>query len=158
MRPIDADNHFEWIPIIREISRGYEEDGYPEGMTIIVSEMPEEGEDVLISDRRGWVEINRFLSDDDGLYLDDGYDLDMVNAWAPLPESYRADEAPTLEIKAERHGHWVIQFPYGHKFKCSECGHISWCRTSYCGNCGATMDEGWQVDLGDQKGRDNTDD
>lgn len=91
MRLIDTDNHFEWIPIIHQTSRGYEEDGYPEGMTIIVSEMPEEGEDVLISDRRGWVEINQFLSDDDGIYLDNG-DLDMVTAWAPLPEPYAVDE------------------------------------------------------------------
>lgn len=60
------------------------------------------------------------------------------------------DEAPTVEIKAINHGYWLISFPYGpdneHNFKCSECGHVQWCMSNYCGNCGATMDEGWQVD------------
>lgn len=72
------------------------------------------------------------------------------------------DEAPTVEIKAINHGYWLISFPYGpeheHNFKCSECGHVQWCVSNYCGNCGATMDEGWLVDTGDQNRRDNTDD
>lgn len=60
------------------------------------------------------------------------------------------DEAPTVEIKAVTHGYWIIKFPLGidgeHNYQCSECGYVQWTRSNYCSHCGATMDEGWQVD------------
>lgn len=79
---------FGWRLLVWGVSKGLEEDGYPEGTQIIDSMLPEEGEEVLISDFRGFMYISSFLFDDDGVYLDNGIDVNNVRAWSYLPEPY----------------------------------------------------------------------
>lgn len=110
------------------------------------------------------IDANKFLKDN-GFLFEGKSLLEKRNALAtPILLSEfldMIDDAPTVEIKAVTHGYWIIKFPLGidgeHNYQCSECGYVQWTRSKYCSHCGATMDEGWQVDLGDQNRRDNTD-
>ena len=45
-------------------------------------------------------------------------------------------KAPTVEPK---HGHWIKIAESG--YECSACHEIQCCTSSYCGECGARMDE-----------------
>lgn len=42
---------------------------------------------------------------------------------------------------AIRHGRWIEADDDGVMHKCSVCGEWSCCRSPYCGECGAKMDE-----------------
>lgn len=42
---------------------------------------------------------------------------------------------------AERHGHWVDVNSDGSLWKCSVCGETQCCKSNYCGDCGAKIDE-----------------
>ena len=48
-------------------------------------------------------------------------------------------QMPTVDAVPVRHGHW-IEDPDDWECQCSECGHLSSCRTVYCSACGARMD------------------
>lgn len=45
---------------------------------------------------------------------------------------------PAIDAVPVRHGHW-IEDPDDWEYQCSECRHLSSCRTIYCSACGARM-------------------
>ncbi len=53
--------------------------------------LPEDGEEVLVSCKNGYVDKDTFYSDD-GCYFDSGRELDDVLAWQPLPMAYKEGE------------------------------------------------------------------
>ena len=57
---------------------------------------------------------------------------DFNEAW------YAVDHAPTVDAVQVRYGHW-IEDPDDWECQCSECRHLSSCRTVYCSACGARM-------------------
>ena len=84
-------SEFKWIPLVWIESKGLEEDGFPEGVMMIWSDMPMPGDEILIS-ANGFVDADIALEDDEGCYLDSGLDWQDVDAWMPMPQPYRADE------------------------------------------------------------------
>ena len=46
--------------------------------------------------------------------------------------------AKTVDAVPVRYGHW-IEDPDDWEYQCSECRHLSSCRTIYCSACGARM-------------------
>ena len=85
----------KWIPIkwhyITDEER--EESGYPKDWVYYLDcEMPEDGQEILVTTKHGYVEK-------DVCYLDDGYSLDSgwdwiedIVAWMPLPEPWKDGE------------------------------------------------------------------
>lgn len=86
--------YLRWIPVteheITEEER--EKEGYPsEWVVHLDCILPEDGEEILITTKNGYVEKDTAYWDD-GCYLDNGYDwVDDVVAWMPLPEPYKAE-------------------------------------------------------------------
>lgn len=83
-----------WIPVkwhdITDEER--RENNYPKDWAAYIdSEMPCDGERVLITTKGGFVEMDECYSDDGMTFgLDSGYDwIDDVVAWMPLPEPYK---------------------------------------------------------------------
>ena len=52
--------------------------------------LPDDGQEVLITDSMGNVELDTFCSDD-GCYFECNCDADEVIAWMPLPQPYKAE-------------------------------------------------------------------
>ena len=80
-----------WIPIrLRDTT---EDDGIDmeSNPKILDCMLPEDGEEVLVSCKSGYVDKDTFYNDD-GCYFDSGRDLDDVLAWQPLPMGYKAGE------------------------------------------------------------------
>lgn len=87
-----------WIPIkIRPlteeekehyISIGWSEDSLE---FIYNRPLPDDGQEVLITDSMGNVELDTFYSDD-GCYFENNCDADEVIAWMPLPNPYEESE------------------------------------------------------------------
>ena len=83
-----------WIPVkwheITEDERVKEE--YPsEWLVHLDCILPEDGEEILITTKHGYVGKDTAYCDD-GYYLDSGCDwVDDVVAWMPLPEPYKAE-------------------------------------------------------------------
>lgn len=81
-----------WIPIVRrpmdeeETAWALERFGAGAPEAIIVSQLPDDGQEVLVSDRRGVVSVDTYY-DDAGCYFD-GVDIDDVLAWMPMPMPY----------------------------------------------------------------------
>lgn len=48
------------------------------------------------------------------------------------------ENEPPVDAVPVRYGHW-IEDPDGWECQCSECRHLSSCRTVYCSACGARM-------------------
>lgn len=95
LRSLPADRPKDkWIPIkwhtITEEER--EREGYPKEWVIYLDcEMPEDGQEIIVTTKHGYVEK-------DVCYLDDGYSLDSgwdwredIVAWMPVPEKYREE-------------------------------------------------------------------
>lgn len=82
----------KWIPI------KYEETEHLDGAKIKVmrSPMPEDGEDVLITDNDGNVQIEEFCGGRSGYWFEFS-DIEDVKAWMPLPEPYTGDEPDRTE-------------------------------------------------------------
>ena len=74
-------------PLTEEEREHYLELGYDEDdlRDMYDCEMPDDGQEVLITDRYGNVQIDTFIRDD-GCYFDDNCGEDDVIAWMPLPE------------------------------------------------------------------------
>lgn len=51
------------------------------------------------------------------------------------------NDAPTVDAEPVRHGHWKKSQIYPYAVVCSRCGTVFELGTSYCGECGAKMDE-----------------
>lgn len=75
----------EWIPVTHEIDE-------ESGEYTFTCQLPEEGERVIVVDRRGYIDIDEQCYDTDGWYLDGG-DWDDIVAWMPLPEAYGEESA-----------------------------------------------------------------
>lgn len=84
----------EWIPVrfhkITDEER--QENGYPEEWeTMFDCKMPDDGQEVLITTRSGYVMLDTAYDDAVGSFLDSYGDWLDVLAWMPLPEPYRED-------------------------------------------------------------------
>lgn len=85
-----------WIPFTRRPMTEEEEQKYYPNCTFMFDcVLPDEGDEILVSNRR-FVWMDTFCSDIDGCYLDSNGDIDEDMAWMPLPEPY--------EPKTERRG------------------------------------------------------
>lgn len=51
------------------------------------------------------------------------------------------DNAPTIEAAPVNHGRWTDVNGDGSLWRCSICGETQCCKSDYCGDCGARMDE-----------------
>ena len=76
----NAEKVGEWIPVTHEIDE-------ESGEYMFTCQLPEEGERVIVVDRRGYIDIDEQCYDTDGWYLDGG-DWNDIVAWMPLPEPY----------------------------------------------------------------------
>ena len=54
--------------------------------------LPDDGQEVLVTDRYGHVEVDTFYRDD-GCYFENNSDYDDVKAWMSLPEPYKAERS-----------------------------------------------------------------
>ena len=79
----------EWIPIKTRLQTDEEKEAYnSDGELIIVSELPEDGQEVLVS-YNGYVCFDTFYRDSEyGCYFEDA-DIENVDAWMPLPKPYK---------------------------------------------------------------------
>ena len=87
-----------WIPIKTRplteeekehyISLGWSEDSLE---FIYNCPLPDDGQEVLITDSMGNVELDTFYSDD-GCYFENNCDADEVIAWQPLPQPYKEEQ------------------------------------------------------------------
>ncbi len=69
-----------WIPF------EFDEDG------CLVGSLPELDDEILICTKSGEVTLDIWRADEDGYYLESGWDIcDTVVAWMPLPEPYREE-------------------------------------------------------------------
>ena len=92
-----ADNPIEipqWIPIkwhnITDEER--ERESYPkEWVTYLDSEMPEDGQEILVQTKHGDIRWDVCYIED-GFSLDSGWDwVDDIIAWMPLPQPYKEE-------------------------------------------------------------------
>lgn len=81
----NAEKCGEWIPVTHEIDE-------ESGEYMFTCQLPEEGERVIVVDRRGYIDIDEQCYDTDGWYLDGG-DWNDIVAWMPLPELYGEEKA-----------------------------------------------------------------
>lgn len=83
----------KWIPVKFRPLTDEEQEEYPDYCYMADCQMPDDGEEILVSTKSGRVEKDecRF---DDGYYLDSGSDwqTDIV-AWMPLPKPYKPQES-----------------------------------------------------------------
>lgn len=87
----------EWIPMTTRPMTEEEKEDYKEQLeycdsaVIYDCPLPEDGQEVLITVYLDSVQIDTFYNDPvEGCYFD-GYDIEDVKAWMPLPEPYRED-------------------------------------------------------------------
>ena len=83
-----------WIPMTtrpmsEEEQEYYREWSDVEGSMIFDCELPEDGQEVIVS-HGGYVCVDTFCTDD-GCYFE-GVEIDDVEAWMPLPEPYKPQE------------------------------------------------------------------
>lgn len=88
------ENKGEWTPLKTRPMTDEEREHYREwsdieGAMIFDCQLPEDGQEVLIS-YGGYVCVDTFCKDD-GCYFE-GVDIDDVEAWMPLPEPYKAEK------------------------------------------------------------------
>lgn len=84
-----------WIPFTCRPMTEEEQKYYPNCTFMFDCVLPDDGEEILVSNRR-FVWMDTFCVDIDGCYLDRGDDIDEDMAWMPLPKPY--------EPKTERRG------------------------------------------------------
>ena len=80
-RPMDEEERREWSEKL-----GYDIE-YSDAV-IFTSQLPDDGQTVLTSNRYGHVCVDTFCNDEDGCYFEDNCDMDGIVAWMPLPEPY----------------------------------------------------------------------
>lgn len=86
----------EWIPIVTRPMTEEEKEEYhgeydPNDMTMYDCQMPEDGQEVLVTTRYGDVDTDTFYHDD-GWYFENFCDDGDVLAWQPKPEPYKKGE------------------------------------------------------------------
>ena len=87
----------KWIALVARPMTNEEREYYSEQLdycdgdaAIYNCPLPEEGQEVLITTCTGGVLIDTFFNDYDGCGFE-GYDIEDVKAWMPLPEPYKAE-------------------------------------------------------------------
>lgn len=80
-----------WIPFTRRPITEEEQKDYPNCTFMFDCVLPNDGEEILVSNRR-FVWMDTFCSDIDGCYLDGGDDIDEDMAWMPLPKPYKGGD------------------------------------------------------------------
>lgn len=84
-RPMDEEERVEWSERL-----GYDIEG--EEAVIYVSQLPDDGEEVLTCGKYGTIRIDTFVNDpDDGCYFEDNGEMDGIVAWMPLPEPWKGE-------------------------------------------------------------------
>lgn len=81
-RPMTEDERAEWSERL-----GYDieyEDAY------IYSNLPDDGQDVLVSTQYGRVYVDTFYQDE-GCYFEENGDMEGIVAWMPFPEPYKGN-------------------------------------------------------------------
>ena len=80
----------QWIPVTyRETTEEERECGIEWG-TILDCPLPDNDTEILVCTKAGSVWTDTFFNDD-GCYLDGGYDLTEIAAWQPLPKPYKGE-------------------------------------------------------------------
>lgn len=82
-RQMDDEERKEWSERL-----GYDieyEDAY------IYSNLPDNGEEVLVCYSWGNIRIDTFYDDCEGAYFEENGDIDGIVAWMPLPEPYKEE-------------------------------------------------------------------
>lgn len=78
----------QWIPVTyRETTEEERECGI-EWKYILDCPLPDNDTEILVCTKAGSVWTDTFFNDD-GCYLDGGYDLTEIAAWQPLPKPYK---------------------------------------------------------------------
>ena len=81
-----------WIPIkTRPMTEEEKEEIGHEYAFMYDCPLPDDGQDVLITDCYGDVEIDTFCRDGEGVYFENNCDDGEVIAWMPLPEPYKTE-------------------------------------------------------------------
>ena len=84
-RPMDEEEWLEWSE-----KRGYNIENDDGEALIYTSQLPDDGQEVLVCGRNGRVWIDTFYNDPDyGCYFEENGDMDVIVAWMPLPKPYR---------------------------------------------------------------------
>lgn len=78
-----------WIPFTMREVTAEEKEVYPEWDSILDCKLPDDGEEILVSNGK-YVWLDTFINDCDGCYLDGGDDVEGL-AWQPLPEPWRGE-------------------------------------------------------------------
>ncbi len=84
-----AEPEAKWIPFTMRELTTEEKEEHPEWEYIMDCELPDDGEEILVSDGK-FIWSDTFVNDGDGCYLDGGTDLDGCS-WMPLPEPWRGE-------------------------------------------------------------------
>ena len=79
-----------WIPFTRRPMTEEEQEDYPNCTFIFDCDLPDDGDEILVSSGR-FVWMDTFCNDD-GCYLDGGDDIDEDMAWMPLPKPYKGGD------------------------------------------------------------------
>lgn len=80
----------KWIPVkTRELTEEEKEE-YPDATFMYDCNLPDDGEEVLVTTWGGNVALDTFCRDD-GCYFENYCDEEDVIAWQPLPEPYKGD-------------------------------------------------------------------
>lgn len=80
------------IPVIfRPLTEEEKEEIGHEYDYIYACPLPDDGQEVLITDCYGNVEIDTFCGDDEGVYFENNCDDGEVIAWQPKPQPYKAE-------------------------------------------------------------------
>ena len=88
-----------WIPIkTRPMTEEEKEEIGHEYAFMYDCSLPDDGQDVLITDCYGNVEVDTFYRDYEGFYFETNCDDGEVIAWMPLPSSYKAESEDRNDI------------------------------------------------------------
>lgn len=77
-----------WIPFTKRELTAEEQEEHPEWSYIMDCPLPDDGQEILVSNGR-WVWKDEFCVDD-GCYLDSDHELEGC-AWMPLPEPWKGE-------------------------------------------------------------------
>lgn len=83
----------KWIPFHKRELTEEEQEMYPEWSYYLDCELPEDGEEILVSSPTWGVYKDTFNNEgSDGCYLEGDEEIDDGMAWMPLPEPWKGEE------------------------------------------------------------------
>ena len=82
----------QWIPFTTRPCTEQEKEEHPDWDCCLDCPLPDDGDEILITTRGGYVTKDEIICDEYGWYLDSGYEIgEDAIAWMPLPEPYKED-------------------------------------------------------------------